>query len=77
MLICASLNLFLPGELRGQRSLAGYSPWGYKELETTEKPTLNLKLRHNKHVFMQLEFVLDLLVAASHCWLIPGLCMFH
>ena len=21
---------------RGQKSLAGYSPWGYKELDTTE-----------------------------------------
>ena len=23
--------VFLPGELQGQRSLAGYSPWGRKE----------------------------------------------
>ena len=27
---------FLPGESHGQRSLAGYSPWGCKELDTTE-----------------------------------------
>ena len=27
---------FLPGEFHGQRSLAGYSPWGHKELDTTE-----------------------------------------
>ena len=26
----------LPGEFHGQRSLAGYSPWGRKELDTTE-----------------------------------------
>ena len=26
----------LPGESHGQRSLAGYSPWGCKELNTTE-----------------------------------------
>ena len=25
-----------PGEFHGQRSLAGYSPWGRKELDTTE-----------------------------------------
>ena len=25
-----------PGEFHGQRSLAGYSPWGCKELDTTE-----------------------------------------
>ena len=28
--------VFLPGESRGQRSLAGYSPWGPKESDTTE-----------------------------------------
>ena len=26
----------LPGEARGQRSLVGSSPWGHKELDTTE-----------------------------------------
>ena len=26
--------MFLPGESQGQRSLAGYSPWGHKESET-------------------------------------------
>ena len=29
--------VFLPGEFHGQRSLAGYSPWGCKELDTTEQ----------------------------------------
>ena len=28
--------VFLPGESYGQRSLAGYSPWGHKELDMTE-----------------------------------------
>ena len=28
--------VFLPGESYGPRSLAGYSPWGCKELDTTE-----------------------------------------
>ena len=28
--------VFLPGEFLGQRSLVGYSPWGLKELDTTE-----------------------------------------
>ena len=27
--------VFLPGESHGQRSLAGYIPWGHKELDTT------------------------------------------
>ena len=28
--------VFLPGEFHGQRSLAGYSPWGHKESDTIE-----------------------------------------
>ena len=28
--------VFLPGGFHGQRSLAGYTPWGHKELDTTE-----------------------------------------
>ena len=28
--------VFLPGKSLGQRSLAGYSPWDRKELDTTE-----------------------------------------
>ena len=28
--------VFLPGESHGQRSLVGHSPWGHKELDTTE-----------------------------------------
>ena len=28
--------MFLPGESHGQRSLVGYSPWGHRELDTTE-----------------------------------------
>ena len=27
----------LPGKSHGLRNLVGYSPWGYKELETTER----------------------------------------
>ena len=33
------MAVFLPGESHGQRSLAGYSPWGHKELDTTEPLT--------------------------------------
>ena len=30
------IPVFLPGELHGQRSLAGYSPWGHKVLDVTK-----------------------------------------
>ena len=33
--------VFLHAESHGQRSLAGYSPWGHKELDTTEWLTLH------------------------------------
>ena len=34
--------LFWPGEFHGQRSLAGYSPWGSKESDTAEPLSLSL-----------------------------------
>ena len=36
------IPVFLSGESHGQRSLAGYSPWGRKESDTTEQLTLSL-----------------------------------
>ena len=30
-------SVFLPEKLHGPRSLAGYSPWGHKEPDTTEQ----------------------------------------
>ena len=36
------IPVFLPGEVHGQRSLAGSSPWGYKELDTIERLALLL-----------------------------------
>ena len=35
--------IFLPGESYGRRSLAGYSPWARKELDTTERLHFHLK----------------------------------
>ena len=32
----ATHSVFLPGKFHGQRSLAGYSPWGCRELDTKE-----------------------------------------
>ena len=39
-------QVFLLGDFQGQRSLAGYSPWGQKELNTTEK------LIHFTHTYL-------------------------
>ena len=56
----------LPGEFHGQRSLAGYSPWGRKESDTTERLTLSLSSFHQS--------VLDLKGAGSNVPLKPGCC---
>jgi len=33
--------VFLPGKSHGQRSLVGYSPWGLKELDMTERLSMH------------------------------------
>ena len=32
----AATSVLLPGKCHGQSSLAGHSPWGHKEVDTTE-----------------------------------------
>ena len=46
--------VFLPGESHGQRSLAGYSPWGHKESDTTEqlsKQAFSIELEQTQKLF--------------------------
>ena len=46
--------VFLPGESHGQRSLAGYSPWGHKESDTTEqlsKQAFNIEVEQTQKLF--------------------------
>ena len=50
--------VFWPGESHGQRSLAGYSPWGRKEWDRTEQLTLSL--------FGELRTVLYILCVCDH-----------
>jgi hypothetical protein len=37
------IPVFWPGEYHGQRSQAGPSPWGHKELNTTEQLSLTVE----------------------------------
>ena len=41
--------VFLPGDSHGQRSLAGYSPWGGKESDTTEETEESDMTEENEH----------------------------
>ena len=45
----ATHSVFLPGKSHGQKSLVGYSPWGCKELNTTES-TASTKGKHKVKV---------------------------
>ena len=52
--------VFLPGEFHGQRSLAGYSPWGHKDVDTTEQLTTSVichinKLKNQNHMIILME----------------------
>ena len=42
---CLPTPVSFPGESHGQRSLAGYSPWGRKESDTTERQSTEQQLR--------------------------------
>ena len=44
---CLCTPLFLPREFHGHRSLVGYSPWGHKESDTTERLTLYILTSHS------------------------------
>ena len=41
--------VFLPGQAHGQRSLAGYSPWGLKKLGTTERQAHTIEIQFTNH----------------------------
>ena len=41
------IPVFLPGKFHGQRSLVGYSPWGRKESDTTERLHFFTSLNEN------------------------------
>ena len=49
--------VFLPGEFHGQRGLEGYSPWGHKQLNMTER--LNNITNYYKILAIYLRFVFN------------------
>ena len=50
------LLIFLPGKFHGQRSLADYSPWGHKELDTTDE----LSARAHTHTHTKMVFACEI-----------------
>ena len=48
-----STPVLLPGKFHGWRSLVGYSPWGHKELDTTEQlHLLRQHIKKQRHYFV-------------------------
>ena len=54
------IPVFLLGKFQGQRSLAGYSPWGHKESDTTERLSTT-KIGDNKY-FLPYEYQMSALL---------------
>ena len=49
----ATTPIFLPGKSHGQRSLVGYSPWGCKQSNTTERLSIHstcIKYTHEQDI---------------------------
>ena len=46
--------VFLPGESHGQRSLAGYSPWGHRESDATERTHRPVAVAFSRRAFAHL-----------------------
>ena len=68
-----STPVFVPGESHGQRSLAGCSPWGRKELDTTEHLTLSNTFPWSSlTVFLQASGVIVPILQATYLRLWPA-----
>ena len=59
--------VFLLGEFRGQRSLAGYSPRGPKEWDTVEQVTLSLLNHSLKYQGEGARSLVSMLLSKRHC----------
>ena len=58
--------VFLPGKSHGQRSLVGYSPWGRKESDTTERLHFTIDMCTRNIIFN----IKALILSATH-WCLP------
>ena len=55
------IAVFLPGKPHGQRSLVGYSPWGCKELDTTESVHPCTRHTHTHTVYYRILNIVPIL----------------
>ena len=63
---------FLPGESHGQRSLVGYSPWGHKESDMTERlRTTEHIINHSHHIVHYIPGLIYLISGSLVSFIIP------
>ena len=61
--------VFLPGESHGHKSMAGYSPWGHKELNTTNLACKHMeRCSNSEHYSYCCKSCLELLGALCDFW---------
>ena len=46
--------VLLPGTSHGRRRLVGYSPWGHRESDTTERLHFNLNMNNDAEILFYL-----------------------
>ena len=59
--------VFLPEKFHGQKSLVGYSSWGHKELDMTERLSIHTRFRHLKFIQDWINYLL--LSTFLHLWI--------
>ena len=70
--------VFLPGKCHGQRSLAGYSPWGHKESDMTERLSLTFTSSSSFFFFFAIVDFFSLNTAVSFLLLFfPNVCFYY
>ena len=55
---CHPTPAFLPGESHGWRSLVGYSPWGRKESDMTERLHFHFPPFHQKKILLGIVYTI-------------------
>ena len=71
------IPVFLPGESHGQRSLVGYSPWGHKELDTTEwLSTAQYKIYFKATNYIFIQFLTQIPISMYPCNMYIHVCLY-
>ena len=69
----ATYSILLPGDSHGQRKLVNHSPWGHKELGTSEACTGSILLSvHNPHCKKLLQLILLHVSPPQDCEILEG-----